>query len=1000
MVFSPLSVIGAKAVTYPDGLSEQQILSVIPKLNSLTKALLSTGNTDVSAEVYSMLYSDETLNGLFSEIYTALSENAEALTTIGVDISPTALSQHLQSYPSIASKTASCKDINAVIKASKDFKWEVSTKKGFGNALASMLAPFNELLNALLCSGSVNINSLIAIKGADGYTNVIVPLLKALDCPDIMDSANFAALAKQNYRNIVRNLVSMLFVTIDEVLANPVIAVCKTLPKLAYYIKSGKLSESINLLLEPLSLKIAGIFTIPGISDLITGAANLEDGFDIDAMLGDLDLSSLIGTDTDIVFPDMDLSALSECVTENGSEMTVNEAAALTVVLNYLCDALQLNKTALTSSDSADMFGSILSKSNDELIKAVITLFSVTTVSENTNTLTYPAMQTAAFSYTPVFTADDYAAFLENADPLLTDFVKESDPDGNIEDTLKKTIYSNSLVSTLVKEVFSLFDDETLSGLMSVFGFNTTPAGVADTIASVSSSTANYLYARSNWKSVNTAYLYWGFSDGDRDGFVRALTRVLSPLTPVMTALLAGESCTIANALTIPGADGYNTAVIPLFEALGCKADSYKTYTEYKLGAGTSSVISDVLNPICDLLDEVCAAPIKTVCRILPNIVYFMDSSLFEQVIENLIYPINELLKAAGFSDILSSAFDMSQDLDINSMLTSLVADSSLNVTLPEANFSLLGTLGTLTTFQSKRTLGGAAATYSYVVAQSPAVFLTIMRYVTKLITAEENADLLTGLMGSTDSSSEGGASTEGAPDMFAMFASNIGDKFKNMTSDETVEWLCDLLFSSSPIKELPDENKELPTIIYEKKFELSTTQKLIIVLVVAALLALLYYILSVSGKLDKIKLRLRKKAELKRREKERRELDKASGIKPDKANKKSERKDKNDKAITTERQSFPETQKTVPEIKSAENIIFTEKTEKEKTSEETAKTVPVNKNVSDSKQRIEYVTVLSEDDFEKQDRRRKAAMKKMYKNQIKSQKIYEKALKQAEKKK
>lgn len=989
LCFSPLVSVSAGAVTYPAGITKEQALSVIPKLNSLTKALMSSGEIDLEDELYSTLFSDETVNALFAEIYTALSEDTDALSTVGVDISPSALAVHLQAYPTISTKISSCKDIAAVIAASKSFKWEITSKKDFANALAAMLAPFNALLNALLCSGSVSINSLLSIKGADGYQSCVVPLLEALDCPDIMSSADFSNSALKNYRNIVKNIVNMLFSSIDALLANPVIGLCKTLPKVAYYISSGALTASIQSLLEPLSLKIAGIFTIPGISDLITSAANLEDGFDIDEMLESVDLSEMLGTQSDINLPDIDFSALAECVTDNGGTLVSDEADALIVILNYLIETLKLNKAALTSSmgESADMLTGLFNKTNDELIKAVISLFSVTSVAQNSYQWTYPAAKTSSFSYTPVFKAEDYAAFIENADPLLTDFVKESDPEGNIEDTLKKTIYSNSLISTLVKEVFSLFDDETVSGLLSVLGFNTTPAGTANTIYSVSSSTANYLYSCPNWKSVNTNYLYWGFSDGDRDGFQKALTTVLSPLVPVLSALLAGQSVTVANSVTIPGSDGYNTAIIPLLEALGCKSESIKTYSEYALGAGTNSVITDILNPICDLLDEICASPIKTACKIVPNIVYFFDSSLFDAVIENLLYPVNALLQSAGLSDMLSTAFDIDFDIDLNSMLEGLMSDSSTDIKLPEADFSVLGTLGTLTSFESKRTYNGTQSTYSYVVADSSAVFLTIMRYVTRLITAEENSSLLSGLMGTEDS-----GSTDGTPDMFATFAANIGDKFKDMTEDETVEWLCDLLFSSSPIKELPDENSELPTIIYEEKHELSTTQKLIIVFVVLAVLALAYYALSVTGKLDKVKLKYRKKKEQKRRTKETKRLQKKTVAPLDTPPPVQKEPSPKEKPVLTD------------------GIAADEKTAKPEKTEETVNTPKKQKEYVEKVEpvhpsfevhgEIQHVSVVSEKEFEKQDRRQKAAMKKVYKNQVKSQKIYEKALKQAEKKK
>ena len=292
LAFSPLTVFNAGAVEFPEGITREQTDSVIPKLNTLIKTILASGgkDTDIKGMLYDTLYKDETVNAIFSAIYSALGENADALSVIGVSITPAALTKALYDYPSISRKISSCADISAVIAASESFKWDISSKKDFGKALSAMLSPFNALLNALLCSGKVSINSFLAIQGDDGYQNAIVPLLTAIDCPEIMTSSDFAASAAKNQSNIIKNIVSMAFSAVDKLLDAPVIGLTETLPKIALYLDSGKLTASITALLEPISLKVAGILTIPGIAQLITSAADLEGSLNIDEMLENLDL--------------------------------------------------------------------------------------------------------------------------------------------------------------------------------------------------------------------------------------------------------------------------------------------------------------------------------------------------------------------------------------------------------------------------------------------------------------------------------------------------------------------------------------------------------------------------------------------------------------------------------------------------------------------------------------------------------------------------------------
>lgn len=1017
LVFTPLIAINAAAVNYPQGITKEQTLSVIPKLNSVAKVLLSSGSQDISSGLYDTLYDDKTVNTLFAEIYKALGENADALSIVGVNISPAALSVHLNSYEDISKKIASCQDLSAVIKASDNFRWGINSKKSFENAIAAMMSPFNELLNALMCSGTVEINSLLSIKGDDGYTNAVVPILKAMDCPRIMSSADFSAAAAKNYRNIIRNVIDMLFLSIDNLLENPVTGLCETLPKIAYFIKSGKLSESVNALLEPLSVKVAGFLTIPGVSELISGLADLEGSFNIEDMMGELDISSLLGSDVKLSIPEIDFQALADCVTDNGSSLTADKADAFIVVMNFLLDTIKMNSAnmgeLLGDEAISDMLTPFLSKSNDEIITAIVTLFSMTSLPQNTNQWAYPSVAPSSFTYTPNLTEKEYTEFLGNADSLLTDFVKETDPEGNIEDTLRKTIYSNSLISTLLKEVFSMLAGEDMAPMLAIMGLDVSPAGIANAVYSYVPATANYLYNFYTWTNVNPEYLNWGFEDGDSEGFKTALTKILSPMIPLLSCLLAGENITVMDALTIPGADGYNTAMIPLLEAIGCKADTIKTYEEYKKGAGTEAVLTDLFIPLGSLIDEICASPINTLCRILPNIIYFFDSGLMNSFILNLLYPIDAMLTSAGLDGMLDGIMNQMPQTDLNETVGSLVSGIDLGIVLPELNISKLGTLGTLKTMNSKRVYNGSFATYSYLEADAPAVFLTIMRYVTGAISMEENSGLLTGLMGTPEGGEGGEGGEAGTPDMFAMFAENIAAKFEGMTSEEMTEWLCDLLFSSSPIKELPVEKGEPPTIIYKEKFELSTTAKIIIVVAVIAVLALVYYILSVSGKLDKFKLSRQKKKDRKERQKEAEKLRRAGGIPEDKEDKPqaplppaSEEATALSGTESVSEDSEASSKEAVNENGASDE--YSEYTEKENIAEPEIKATPSESKPLTEEMKAELLDKLNDEPERnvvpssdaKLDRRQQSAMKKAYKNQLKAQKIYEKAAKQAAKKK
>jgi hypothetical protein len=152
---------------------------------------------------------------------------------------------------------------------------------------------------------------------------------------------------------------------------------------------------------------------------------------------------------------------------------------------------------------------------------------------------------------------------------------------------------------------------------------------------------------------------------------------------------------------------------------------------------------------------------------------------------------------------------DMMKDLDTDKLVAELTAGLDLGMKLPEMDIELLGTIGTLETMESKRTLDGKPQTVSYVKSNQTGVMVTLLRYMVEVMKTPGNESLMTGFM-------SGGA--EGSNDMFATYSAGIGDEMAKMTTDETVEWLYKLFFRERAVKEIKPKDDYLPTIIYEGK--------------------------------------------------------------------------------------------------------------------------------------------------------------------------------------
>ncbi len=835
----------AAAVTMPAGVSEDRVVNALPKLESLVGAVLRMNEetADLSKAVYRLLISDDTLNGVFSTVYSAFSDQAATLNTLGVDISVQRVSECLAAYPDVQAALAGKESWDQVFSGAFAPKWNVSTKGGFGSALASMFWPLNDLLYTLLCGGTYTPNLLISVRGADGYQNVIVPILRTIGAPNVMTQEEYTADAKADRSRMLMDVAEMLFAAVDNILATPVLSLCDYLPAIADYLVNGGLKASVTTLLEPLRVRV-GIFSLSGVDQMLERLGGFSDAGDLTAMLENMDTSSLFGSDVQIDLPEVDLQTLSECGSVQGDRFVSNAAEAFVTVFRWAVQALKMNASRLPAMLGQDLAGAqdfinkLLAKSADELLVMILDLLELkpaeTVLQYRWN---YPAYTPGAIEYTANLTRDDYTRVLQGIDSTLNDFLSEFTDNGTLSGLLAARIYSNSLVSQLVTGLYGALYTEETAGALAMMGLDASPKGLANSIASSYPGAASILRGAANWKQVNPNRISWGFSNGSRDGFVRALTAVLAPFRPFLSLLLAEGNLKLLDTVTVSGSNGYDTAVIPLLEALGCNTDQIKTYAQYKASAGSMSAVTDILTPVTGVLDQLVEAPVATLCRILPNLVYFMNAGGLKQCVENLIYPVRVLLQKIGAEALLGDALTDLTNIDLQKTMGDMIVNAGLNIKLPEPDLNLLASLGTAETRVSRRTYNGAPENYVYIVADEPAVLLTVLRYVVGALGSEENAETLSGLF-QQDNTEEG--------DMMAMYTGKVAEQLKTMSTDETIEWLYNLLFAETPKRQAAeDENAEIPHIIYQETEKHTTRNVGLIVGVGVVVLIVLMLVLS-----------------------------------------------------------------------------------------------------------------------------------------------------------
>lgn len=804
IVCSSVSAVAVAGDTdfYPDRVTaEQTLVAVNGTDNLLEVAVPMLAGKTLSQLATPMLYNSETLSTAVVGLYKSLEERASELEAVGVDISVSNVASGLSAYPNVAralSAYSSWSEVNL-----DGVQWGVTDKLGFASAMGAAFSPLNDVLYMLLCSGTYEVSRFIKIQGADGYSNAIVPMLNSLKCPDVLTQAEFTAQATQNKNNIIKNILLPILSLFEKALVTPANTLTDALPSFAYFTESGEMDKCMQSLLTPItSNRLVEIAVWLKIIDLDAFNVDIKEIFN--TLLADVGGNGL-------KLKEIDTTALSECGSYNGGAFVSDKGKAYVVIMRWLVDTLKLNSKNLpeimksmggASSETVGFLNEILSKNTDDIVGAVILLFNPTEVGRAENML-YPSVTTATVPYTANLGKEDYEKVLKEIDGLLDEFVKEAGNYNSVESLLKASVYTNSNINTLVVGVYSALEEQGLSDVLKLLGTDISPKGVASKLTeSEYKKASKVLSGADSWAKVSLNGVKWGFNDGSRRGFQNTLTAVLRPLFPLLRVLLAGEDVVIMNSITVKGADGYNTAIIPVLEALGCKSSSVKSYGSYKKTADTDGVVKNIAEPIFDLLDSVFERPVYTLTEILPNIIYFVNSGSLEKCVSNLLLPLTAFAnKLSGVYEADMDFSSLTEKLDIGKLMTGLLDGSEIKIA--EFDINKLSSYGVPEQRTSKSTPNGEKTKYTYIKADKTAVLMSVLRVLAKTIKLPGNENLLVSAMG------DGNAS-------FSMYSDSISSQFATMTEDEIIEWLYNLLFKERVRMEVVTGEDYKPTIIYK----------------------------------------------------------------------------------------------------------------------------------------------------------------------------------------
>lgn len=149
--------------------------------------------------------------------------------------------------------------------------------------------------------------------------------------------------------------------------------------------------------------------------------------------------------------------------------------------------------------------------------------------------------------------------------------------------------------------------------------------------------------------------------DAGTTTFADALAEMLAPLSGVLDFILKGENLVISlsetEKVSLIGYDGYNNALVPLLEALGCEAPA---------SADVTDVLSTVVDALVAKIDTLTKGDvIKNIIDLLPGVLYFIASKGLSVSVRNLLQPVYVIL------DTIRPIIDV----DLNELINGLLPE-------------------------------------------------------------------------------------------------------------------------------------------------------------------------------------------------------------------------------------------------------------------------------------------------------------------------------------
>ena len=285
---------------------------------------------------------------------------------------------------------------------------------------------------------------------------------------------------------------------------------------------------------------------------------------------------------------------------------------------------------------------------------------------------------------------------------------------------LKATIYSDATINMLLPMLAGLIPSDTI-----MIGANMTPAKLSKYLSDNGKYTkvAAYLGTISNWDEFDAAQAVWGVTAGNREEFVTALSWALSTNIGGVISLAVGVA-----------KDAYNRVLVPILESLhqGAMPDTKTFQANAKVDGKFKNELymAQIINYICDALDDLLATPVAYACEILPDLTYSFGQAMAY------------LKNASGILGMVVGGIKDSLPNGLSDVIPMVTDGLGLKLTMPEIDENYLITMGTAVVAESGRAATDKGNTASYRVkieGNNTMVFAAVAQYVGEVLQNPDN---------------------------------------------------------------------------------------------------------------------------------------------------------------------------------------------------------------------------------------------------------------------